>query len=62
MASSQASKKISGRQPRELQTFNSALKQVLSASPANVRAANAAAKAEKFSSHSRFVPRRAKAS
>jgi len=40
----------------------SALKQVLAASPAVVRSSNAAAKAEPFSSHTRFVPRPAKAS
>jgi hypothetical protein len=44
------------------QDFTSALRQVLSAKPSTVRASNAAAKAEKFSSHTRFVPRPAKGS
>jgi len=43
-------------------TFTNALRQVLSAKPATVRDSNAAAKAEQFSSHTRFVPRPAKAS
>jgi hypothetical protein len=42
--------------------LTTALRQVVSASPEQVRAASAAAKAEKFSSHTRFVPRPAKAS
>jgi len=46
----------------ENQAFTSALKQALSATPAQVRSANAAAKAKPFSSHTRFVPRPAKAS
>jgi hypothetical protein len=49
-------------EPKQEQArFNSALRQVLSAKPATVRASNAAAKAEKFSSHTRFVPRPSKA-
>jgi hypothetical protein len=46
---------------KEHERFTSALRQVLSAKPNTVRASNAAAKAEKFSSHTRFVPRPAKA-
>ncbi len=45
----------------EHESFTSALKQVLSAKPATVRDSNVAAKAEPFSSHTRFVPRPAKA-
>ena len=42
--------------------FTNALRQVLSAKPATVRDSNAAAKAEQFSSHTRFVPCPSKAS
>jgi hypothetical protein len=46
---------------KEQQAFTSALRQVLSAKPETVRSASVAAKAEKFSSHTRFVPRPSKA-
>jgi hypothetical protein len=45
----------------EQKKFTAALRQVLSAKPDTVRSSNVAAKADKFSSHTRFVPRPVKA-